>query len=59
MDNSVDSIVRDTKIIAASVLVLVGGGVSLLLLVTAYPKLAFFGTVLFGLLGALILVLSR
>lgn len=59
MDNSVDAIVRDTKIIATSVLVLVGGGTLLLLSVTAYPKIAFFGTVLLGLLGILVLIWSR
>lgn len=59
MDNSVEAIVRDTKIIVISVFALLGSGIPLLLFVTAFPRLAFFGTVLLGIFGLIVLLLLR
>jgi len=59
MDNSVEAIVRDTKIIVISLFALLGGGILLLLFVTTLPRPAFFGTVFLGIFGVVVLLLSR
>lgn len=59
MDNSVEGIVRDAKLIALLVVAVVGGGALAMLVVAEYTRLAFYGTILFGVLASLLLVLSR
>lgn len=52
-------LMRDTKLIAVSVLTLLGGGSLFVLSVAAYPRLTFVATVLLGLVALAVLISAR